>query len=91
MAVCIRLRGEGWTAEQVDELNKLIDPDANPPEGLLFHGAYFVDGGIEVTDFWVSREAFDRFAAERIGPAAGQLGLHPGEVHEYRVHETFPR
>ena len=43
-------------------------------------------------DFWESRAHFDRFAAERIGPAVGALGLAGmPESHEFPVHEHFPR
>jgi hypothetical protein len=93
MAVGIRLKLAGVTAEQFDKLNAAIDPDGNPPDGLIFHAAGPVDGGFGVIDFWKSREHFDRFAAERIGPAmaaSGTTGAAP-DVHEFPVHEHFPR
>ena len=34
MAVGIRMKAAGWTAEDVDRLNVAIDPDGNPPEGF---------------------------------------------------------
>jgi hypothetical protein len=50
-----------------------------------------VDGGWGVLDFWESRAHFDRFAAERIGPAAAATGItSQPEVHEFSVHEYFP-
>jgi len=92
MAVGIRMKAAGWTAEDVDRLNVAIDPDGNPPDGLLFHASGPVEGGFGVIDFWESRAHFDRFAAERIGPAAGALGLAgTPEIHEFAVHEHFPR
>ena len=88
MAVGIRMKGEGWTAEQVDALNAAIDPAGNPPEGLIFHASGPVDGGWGVLDFWESREHFDRFGMERIGPAAASVGITGmPEVHEFAVHE----
>ncbi len=89
MAIGIRMKGEGWTAEQVDALNAEIDPGGNPPDGLIFHASGPVDGGWGVIDFWESRAHFDRFAAERIGPAAAAVGLTggPPQVHEFPVHE----
>jgi hypothetical protein len=45
-----------------------------------------------VLDFWQSRAEFDRFAAERIGPAMAAIGATgQPEVHEFAVHEHFPR
>ena len=93
MAVGIRLKVEGGTADLVDRVNEVIDPAGNPPEGLLFHASGPVDGGWGVLDFWESRAHFDRFAEERIGPAMaaiGAIGQKP-EVHEFPVHEHFPR
>jgi hypothetical protein len=87
MAVGIRLKLDGGTAEQIDQLNVVIDPDGNPPDGLLFHASGPVDGGWGVLDFWQSREQFDRF-----GPAMASLGLTgQPEIHEFPVHEHFPR
>jgi hypothetical protein len=92
MAVGIRLKLTGVTAEQMDKLNAAIDPDGNPPDGIIFHASGPVDGGWGVIDFWKSREQFDRFAAERIGPAMAAIGA-TGEpdIHEFPVHEHFPR
>jgi len=92
MAVGIRLKLDGGTAEQMDRLNKEINPDGNPPAGLLFHASGPIDGGWGVIDFWESREHFDRFAAERIGPAMAVIGAAGApDVHEFPVHEHFPR
>ena len=93
MAVGIRLKLDGGTAEQIDRLNAAIDPDGNPPEGILFHASGPVEGGWGVLDFWESRAHFDAFAAERIGPAMATLGVPggPPDIHEFPVHEHFPR
>jgi hypothetical protein len=92
VAVGIRMKGVGWTQELIERLNAEIDPDGNPPEGLLFHASGPVDGGWGVIDFWESRVHFDRFAAERIGPASATVGVPggPPDVHEFPVHEYFP-
>jgi hypothetical protein len=93
MAVGIRLKLDGGTSEQIDRLNAQIDPDGNPPDGLIFHASGPVDGGWGVLDFWESRAHFDRFAEARIGPAMAAIGAtgQPPEVHEFPVHEHFPR
>jgi hypothetical protein len=93
MAIGIRLKMDGGSAELMDRLNAAIDPDGNPPDGLLFHASGPVDGGWGVLDFWESRAQFDRFAEERIGPAMASVGegAGPPEIHEFAVHEHFPR
>jgi hypothetical protein len=93
MTVGIRIKLAGVTVEQFDQLQAVIDPDANPLDGLVFHASGPVEGGWGVLDFWESRPHFDRFAAERIGPALdaiGAAGVQP-EVHEFPVHEHLPR
>jgi hypothetical protein len=91
MAIGMRLKLSGVTAGQMDQLNAVIDPESNPPDGLIFHASGPVDGGWGALDFWESREKFDTFAAERIGPASAAIGLDaPPEMHEFPVHEYFP-
>ena len=91
MAVGIRLKLDGGTAEQIDRLNG-DRPGRQSPDGLIFHASGPVDGGWGVLDFWESREHFDRFAAERIGPAMAAIGATGApDIHEFPVHEHFPR
>jgi hypothetical protein len=45
MAVGIRLKLTGVTAEQFDKLQAAIDPEANPPDGMIFHSSGPVEGG----------------------------------------------
>jgi len=63
MTVGIRLKLAGVTAAKMDELNAAIDPEGNPPDGLVFHASGPIEGGWGAIDFWKSREHFDRFAA----------------------------
>jgi hypothetical protein len=92
MAVGIRIKGTGWTREQIDKINAHIDPDSNPPDGLIFHSSGPLEDGWGVIDFWESRAQFDRFAQERIGPAAAAAGVTDlPEIHEFEVYEHFPR
>jgi len=45
MAIGIRFKLAGVTAEQFDAVNGRIDPANNKPEGLLFHASGPLDGG----------------------------------------------
>jgi hypothetical protein len=92
MAIGIMITLNGGTAEMVDRLNAEIDPDGNPPEGLLFHASGPVVGGWGVLDFWQAREHFDRFLAQRIRPALAAIGSKDQPtITEFPVHEHFPR
>jgi hypothetical protein len=92
MAVGIRIKLAGVDQAAFDEIERAIDPDSNPPEGLLFHASGPIEDGWGVIDFWESREHFDRFARERIGPAvaAASAAVEP-DIREFPVHERFPR
>jgi hypothetical protein len=64
-----------------------------PVDGLLFHQAIVQEGRINAYDVWESREQFDTFSQDRLGPAMGaQLGEDrmaaiggPPEIDEYEV------
>jgi hypothetical protein len=93
MAVGIRIKFAGLTQEKFDVMNKHVDPDGDPPKGLLFHASGPIDEGWGVIDFWESRAAFDAFAS-RIQAAAAAAGMEsegPPDIKEFPVHETFPR
>jgi len=93
MAVGIRIKFAGLTQEQFDAVNTHVDPDNNPPKGLLFHASGPIDGGWGVIDFWESRAVFDSFEG-RIQQAVAASGVKlqgPPDVKEFPVHETFPR
>ncbi|MGA2470294.1 MAG: hypothetical protein ABSG64_06355 [Solirubrobacteraceae bacterium] len=88
MAVGIRLKLAGVTAEQFDQLHAAVDPVGNPPDGLIFHSSGPIDGGWGVIDYWESRGHFDRFSTERIGPAMGASGVSAApDIREFPVHE----
>ncbi len=91
MAIGIRFKLAGVTAEQFDAVNGRIDPANNKPEGLLFHASGPLDGGWGVIDFWESRAHFDSFFGNHVAPAVQASGMEgpPPEIHEFPVHEYF--
>jgi hypothetical protein len=88
MAVGIRIKIVGVTAEQFDKVEAAVNARADRPDGLIFHASGPIDGGWGVIDFWESRAQFDRFAEARIGAAmaAGGVSAQP-DIHEFPVHE----
>ncbi len=90
MAIGLRLKFDGVTQEQYDTVHQHMDVDGNPPDGLIFHAGGPIEGGWGVIDFWESRDAFDRFAGDRLQPAMQELGDRgipgPPDIKEFPVH-----
>jgi hypothetical protein len=91
MAIAVVLEFPGGTLEQYDEvMEKMgLTDGGDTPEGALFHWVTKTGDGIRVTDVWETRETFERFAQEKIGPITQEVGV-PGppkttffEVHNY--------
>jgi hypothetical protein len=91
MAVAVVLEFPGGTIEQYDQAVQRmgLQPGGAGGPGALFHWVTATAGGIRVTDVWESREAFERFAQEKIGPTTEEVGLPAAaeitffEVHNY--------
>lgn len=77
MAVAVQMDFEGATLEQYDRITQRmgLTPGGRAPAGAISHFAAATDGGIRVVDVWESREAFDRFAREQIGPYSAEVGI----------------
>ncbi len=92
MPVAIEMKFPGGTLAQYDEVLKLMgldDPNAPAPGGAIFHWAAASDGGLHIVDVWETREQFDKFAQEQIGPYSQQVGISPPEMTFYDVHNTL--
>lgn len=92
MAIAVILEFDGTTSEQYDEVNRLmgLTPGGPGPEGSISHWATMTDRGLKVTDVWESREQFDAFAQEKIGPLSEQAGFAgPPKLTFYEVHNYY--
>jgi hypothetical protein len=93
MAIGLWISFAGGTQEQYDAVNAEMGVEENPPEGLIFHSAGPMGDGWSVIDFWESRELFDRFQQERLGPAVEALGDKappgPPQIKEFSVHNII--
>src|SRR5882757_2056934 len=77
MAVGILQMQQGGKKEQYEQINEAMFGQSSPrqdqvPEGLIIHTAGPSDDGWYVYDVWESREAFQRFMDEKLGPAIRQ-------------------
>ena len=79
MAIVMRMRWDGVTADQYDAALKEVGWEADPAVGGLFHVAWFEKDGMNVVDVWERAEDFQRFTDERLLPVVkGKFNL-PGE------------
>ena len=60
-------------------------------DGMLLHVGRETPGGFEVLEVWESRDQFDRFTAEVVGPALAQLPDGTLPTTEPVVAEFEPR
>lgn len=91
MAVAVQIDFSGGTLEQYDRVIEGMGfkPGGPGAPGGLFHWVAQTDDGLRVVDVWETREQFDTFAQEKIGPLTQEAGI-PGppaftvfEVHNY--------
>ena len=92
MAVAIQMDFQGATADQYDEVCQLmgLTPKGPGPKGAISHFATMTDSGLRVVDVWQTREQFDKFAQEQIGPFSEKVGLPgPPQMQFFEVHNYF--
>lgn len=89
MPVAVVLEFSGASLEQYDQVVERMGfaPGGPGAPGGLFHWVTATDDGIRVTDVWQTREQFDSFAAEKIGPITAEVGIpSPPQITFYDVH-----
>lgn len=59
----------------------------NPAPGQIYHWCAPVRAGMHVCDMWETREQFERFAKDKIGPLSAKHGLGPPSLVIAQVHE----
>ena len=75
MAQVMKMRWEGITPDQYEALRSTVQLESDSPEGLIFHVAWFRDGGMTAIDTWESSAQFDDFFKSRLAPGIQQHGL----------------
>jgi hypothetical protein len=94
MAVIVEMEMQ-VTPDQYDAVDAAIDPEGDPPDGLIAHTARFDGDTLKILDVWESADAFGAFAESRLGPGIGEtLGDDAPEppqpkfteLHNHHVH-----
>jgi hypothetical protein len=91
MAVAVEMNFRGATLEQYDQVIELMGlQSGKAPPNAIFHWAAETDDGLRVVDVWETREAYEQFAQEQIGPYTQQVGIAgPPETTYYDVHNIL--
>ena len=85
----------GHNTANYDAITEHMGVRENPPEGLIVHTAGTTDaGGFRIFDVWETREHFERFMRDRLGPAieavaSGDAG--PPQTEMYELHSIMQR
>jgi hypothetical protein len=89
MAVGVVLDFEGATLAQYDKVIELmgLTPGGATAPGGLFHWVTKTEKSIRVTDVWETKEQFEAFAKDQIGPITAQAGVPaPPQMTFFEVH-----
>ena len=92
MAVAVEMNFHGATLDQYDQvLVKMgLTPGSSGPPGAISHWAAKTEDGIRVVDVWETKEQYESFAQEQIGPYSQEVGIEgPPEMRFYDVHSHF--
>jgi len=92
MAVGVQLEFTGATLDQYDEINERIGllPGGPASRQELFHWVTRTPEGFRVTDVWESREAFEKFAREKLRPIYQEVGMSaPPDIQFFEVYNYF--
>lgn len=78
------------TEEQYRAVNDAMDTVGDPPVGLILHtGGPLDTGDLRVVDIWESAEAFQTFAAERLGPTIAQVMGDGAPTPSLEINELY--
>ena len=91
MAVAIEMNFNGASLDQYDQvIQKMGLKQGGPmPPGAISHFVTRTDNGIKVVDVWETKEQFEKFANEQIGPYSREAGITEepemrfSDVHNY--------
>lgn len=82
MAICVIAENPKGSAEIYEKVMRRVAQGGAefPPPGAIFQVAGPAEPGWRVVSVWDSRDAFERFASERLAPAWQEFGVSRDEV-----------
>lgn len=93
MAIAVQQDFPGGSLAQYDAVIKKMGfrPGGPGASGALFHWVSKTDTGIRVVDVWESKEKFEKFAAEKIGPLTAEEGVGRPTLTFFEVHNYLTK
>src|SRR3984893_12614419 len=92
MAVAVQMDFRGVTLQQYDqaiERGGFLPGGPLPTEGL-FHWVTKTDDGILIVNVWESKEGFEKFMTEKVGPLFQEVGaVEPPVIQVFEVHNLL--
>ena len=88
MAITFIFEGPGAGREQYDAVMERLGPDS--PPGRIYHVAGPSEEGWMVVDVWETVEAFEKFLAEDLLPAARAAGFFASLPQTFPVYRIIP-
>jgi hypothetical protein len=92
MPVAVQMDFDGATTDQYDEICKKmgLTPKGPGPAGAISHFATKTDSGFRVVDVWETKEQFEAFARDKIGPFSAEVEITgPPQMQFFEVHNYF--
>jgi hypothetical protein len=89
MPVAVEMNFKGATLDQYDQVIQLmgLTPRGSTPPHAISHWVAETGDGLRVVDVWESKEDYERYAEEKIGPYTQQVGFtEPPEITYHDVH-----
>lgn len=92
MAVAVQMDFDGATLEQYDDVCSRMGsrPTVRNLQGPSRIFATMTDSGLRVVDVWETKEQFEKFAQDQIGPFSREAGIPaPPRMQFFDVHNYF--
>jgi hypothetical protein len=88
MPVAVIVEFDDATLDQYDQVIEKMgfEPGGSGAPGGMFHWVTKTDNGFRVTDVWATREDFEKFSEEQIGPYSQEVGLGEPQIAFHEVH-----
>jgi hypothetical protein len=91
MAIGVLTEVDEGTLEQYDQVNERLQMQGDPPAGMIVHTAGAKEGGgFRIFDVWESRDVFENFQQDRLGPVVTEVigqDARPSRQDVYDLHD----
>ena len=94
MPVAVEMNFKGATTDQYDQVIQRmgLTQGGEMPPGGISHFVTRTGDGLWIVDIWESKEAYEKFAQEQIGPYSQEAGItEPPEVRFHELHNYLTR